>query len=459
MGIHRIRRGVDLAISGPPEQIIHDGPAMDRVGVLSADFPGLKARLLVREGEQVLRGQPLLEDRSRAGVRLTAPAAGTVVAVNRAARRALESVVIELSTAERDGEIGEAESQRFDRYTGRSPATLDGHDVRGLLLESGAWAAFRARPFGRIPGADDTPAAIFVTASDSNPLAAQPDVVLRDQAEEFDLGLRLISELTGGTTYLCVGKDSTIPEMVTAPVSIEEFRGPHPSGTAGLHVHLLEPVSRQRSVWTIGYQDVTAVARLFLTGRFDVQRIFAVGGPPVRNPGLVRSRLGAAVNRLGVETEDSELRWISGSVLSGRESQGPIMGFMGWRDTQLSVLREGRAREFLGWLTPGRQRFSVLSVFFSKVPGSRGVLDFTTATHGGRRAMVPIGMYERVVPFDVLPTFLLRALAAGDYDRAEALGCLEWIEEDIALCSLVDTGKIDYAPLLRRALDTLELEG
>ncbi len=459
MRTHRIRRGLDLEIGGAPEQIVHDVHAPDRVAVLSVDFPGLKPRMLVREGDRVRRGQPLFEDRARPEIRFPAPGAGIVSAINRGRRRALRSVVIELSAAERYGEVPQIELQSFEAFTGRSPAALDRNEVRSLLLESGAWTAIRARPFGRVPGSEDTPGAIFVTAADTNPLAARPEVVLESRAEDFDAGLHAISRLTGGATYLCVGPDSEAPGRVTAPVSVEEFRGPHPSGTAGLHVHLLEPVSRHRSVWTIGYQDVAAIGRLFLTGRFDAERVFAVGGPPVLNPRLVRSRLGAALNRLGADVEDGELRWISGSPLSGRKAWGAITGFMGWCDLQLSVLREDRSREFLGWLAPGARRFSVLPVFLSRFFGNRRRLEFTTSTHGSRRAMVPIGTYERVVPFDMMPTFLLRAIAAGEYERAEALGCLEWLEEDIALCTLVDTGKMDYAPLLRRALDALEQEG
>lgn len=461
MGLHKIRKGLDLPLKGAPDQSITEGPRIVRVALMADDFPGLKPRMLIEEGSTVRRGDPLLEDRSIEGVRHTAPGAGRVVAINRGNRRVLQSVVIELSEDERQGVASAADLASFGSYTGGSPEDLSDLQIVDLLVESGQWTAFRTRPFSKVPVPGSVPAAIFVTAMDTHPLSGDPEVVVRDTPADFDLGLDLISRLTEGPTYLCVRPGSSIPGAVTAPVTVEEFAGPHPAGTAGLHIHTLMPVNRNRTVWSIGYQDVIAIGCLFRTGRLCVDRVVAIGGPPVGRPRLIRSRLGAAVPDLTAgETDlpDREVRWISGSVLSGKAARGEKFGYTGRYDVQLSALREGTDREFLGWLSPGWRRFSVLPIYLSKLFGTRRV-EFTTSTHGSRRPIVPIGVYERVMPMDIIPTFLLRSLMVGDTEEAEKLGCLELDEEDLALCTFVDPGKEAFGPALRTNLEMIQKEG
>jgi Na+-transporting NADH:ubiquinone oxidoreductase subunit A len=294
---------------------------------------------------------------------------------------------------------------------------------------------------------------------DSNPLAPLPEVVLSDRFEEFDRGLNVIAKLTEGETFLCQRSGSTIASAVRAPVTVEEFAGPHPAGTAGLHVHLVKPVSRARTVWTIGYQDVVAIGRLFATGQLDVSRVVALGGPGIDRPRLIETRMGARVADLFDANElGDDVRPISGSVFSGKAAIGEAFGFLGRYDNQVSVLAEGREREFMGWMGLGFKRFSVIPIFLSKFFRPRQ-FEFTTSTNGSPRAMVPIGMYERVMPFDILPTMLLRALVVEDTEAAEQLGCLELAEEDLALCTFVDPGKVDYGPLLRQVLTTVEHDG
>ncbi|HSH74627.1 MAG TPA: NADH:ubiquinone reductase (Na(+)-transporting) subunit A, partial [Longimicrobiales bacterium] len=324
---------------------------------------------------------------------------------------------------------------------------------------SGLWTAFRTRPFSKVPAPTSVPSGIFVTAMDTNPLAPDPDVVLAEARAEFELGLRAIAKLSGEETFVCVRGGSDLARGLEAPVRVEEFTGPHPAGTAGYHIHALLPVGRARTVWTIGYQDVVSVGRLLSEGRLDVSRIVAIGGPPVSGPRLVRTRLGASVADLtGAEKVEGPVRWISGSVLSGKAAVGEAFGYMGRYDVQLSALGEGGERELLAWLAPGTRKFSVLPVFASRFTG-RKPLEMSTDAHGSRRAIIPIGAYERVMPIDILPTFLLRALAVGDVERAEELGCLELDEEDLALCSFVDPGKSDFGPMLRRVLEVIAGEG
>ena len=460
MALHKIHKGLDLPISGEPAQEVRSEPRITRVALLGDDYVGMKPRWLVHEGDPVKRGQPLFEDRKAKGVLHTAPGAGRVMTIHRGERRALQSVVVQLSESEVAGEPTDDEHHSFDHYQGKAPADLEPNELRALLVESGLWTALRTRPFSRVPPIDGEPQALFVNAMDSNPLAADPEFVIAQEKDSFQLGLQLLSKLTSGKTYLCVREGSRI-EPGEAKVQVESFSGPHPSGTVGVHIHTLHPVSRARVVWHVGYQDVIAVAKLVTTGKLDVSRIFSLAGPVVKQPRLVRGRLGAFIDDL-VEREFDEaneaVRVISGSVLSGKKAMGNAFGFVGRYDTQVSVLAEGDQRELLGWLGPGANRFSVLPLFVSKLLGGKKFA-FTTSTNGSTRPMVPIGMYERVMPMDILPTFLLRALVVGDVERAEQLGALELDEEDLALCTFVCPGKTNYGIMLRENLRTIQEEG
>jgi Na+-transporting NADH:ubiquinone oxidoreductase subunit A len=459
MTLHRIKKGLDLPIAGTPEQKIHEGARVTRVAVMADDFPGMKPRMRVEEGQTVQRGQVLFEDRKTPGVFHTAPGAGRVVAIHRGARRALQSVVIHLSDSEQAGQPAQTELVVFEHFRAGSWEDLDPLGIRALLVESGLWTALRTRPYSRVPSPESMPGAIFVNAMDTNPLAPAPEVVLDGQQEDFSRGLSLVARLTEGRTYLCVAADSPLGRDVSAPVSVERFQGPHPAGTVGVHIHLLEPVGRRKPVWHVGYQDVAAMGRLFVTGRLDPVRINALAGPPVRQPRCLRTRVGASVEELAEgEVGEGEARLISGSVLSGKKAMGEVFGYMGRYDLQISCLREGRERELLRWAAPGRKVFSVLPLFAARFR-RHPEFEFTTSTHGSPRAMVPIGLYERVMPMDILPTFLLRALEVGDIEQAEKLGALELDEEDLALCTFVDPGKVDYGPLLRRNLELIEKEG
>jgi len=459
MSIHKITRGLDLPIEGAPKQIIRETRIPTRVAVMADDFPGLRPGMFVEEGDTVKRGQPLFEDRTRKGVVHTAPGAGRVIGVYRGARRSLQSVVIDLSDSERANDPSDDETVDFESFKSGDVSALSREDVVALLAESGDWTAFRTRPFARTPATDTAPAAIFVTAMDSNPHAPLPEVVLADRMEDFDRGLSVIAKLTEGNTYLCVDPISEIERFVSADVRVEHFTGPHPAGTAGLHIHLVEPCNREKTVWTIGYQDVAAIGSLFATGRRDLMRIVSYAGPVVEDPRLIQTRAGAYIDDVADESYGGvEVRQIAGSVLSGKKAMGETFGFLGRFDNQISVLEEGRERFFMGWLTPGPDKFSTLNIYLSKFfPNKK--FDFTTTTSGSKRSMVPIGMYERVMPMDILPTFLLRSMMAGDIERAEALGALELAEEDLALCTFVCPGKHEYGPMLRRNLELIEKEG
>ncbi|KGQ46109.1 Na(+)-translocating NADH-quinone reductase subunit A [Gallibacterium anatis] len=443
-----IKKGLDLPIAGKPAQVIHDGAAITEVAVLGEEYVGMRPSMKVREGDVVKKGQVLFEDKKNPGVVFTAPASGTVTAINRGAKRVLQSVVIKL----------EGESQMtFAKYSIEQLANLTVEQVKQNLVESGLWTALRTRPFSKIPAIDSKPSSIFVNAMDTNPLAAEPALIIKENAEAFQNGLTVLSRLNEGKLFVCKAAGTSIPTINASNVQVEEFSGPHPAGLSGTHIHFLDPVSISKFVWYINYQDVIAIGKLFTTGELYVDRVVSLAGPQVKNPRLVRTRLGANLNELTAgELADGENRVISGSVLNGHTAVAPV-NYLGHYALQVSVIAEGREKEFLGWISPGSNKFSITRTVLGHF--GHKLFKFTSAVNGGHRAMVPIGTYERVMPLDIIPTLLLRDLSAGDTDSAQALGCLELDEEDLALCTFVCPGKNEYGPMLRAALDKIEKEG
>jgi Na+-transporting NADH:ubiquinone oxidoreductase subunit A len=443
----KIKRGLDIPIQGGPREVIEDAPWVRSVALVGFDYVGMKPTMAVREGERVRLGQLLFTDKKTDGVRYTAPAAGVVAAVNRGAKRVLQSVVIDV-----EGEDAEA-FQTCTTDNLPEPAV-----VREQLVRSGQWTALRTRPYSKVPAPQSEAVAIFVTAIDTHPLAADPQLVIAEQAEAFCLGQDLLARLTSGKLYLCSAAGAEVPRGNAANIEVAQFGGPHPAGLAGTHVHFLNSVSTSKTVWTIGYQDVIAIGRLFLDGRLYTERVVALGGPQVENPRLLRTRLGVDLQALCAgQLKNGENRIVSGSVLGGRAVQTGT-AYLGRYHNQVSVLLEGREREFMGWLSPGFKKHSSLGIYFTSFFGTRP-LPMNTNTNGSERAMVPVGSYEKVMPLDILPTQLLRALIVGDTEMAQALGCLELEEEDLALCSYVCSGKYEYGPILRDNLTRIEKEG
>jgi Na+-transporting NADH:ubiquinone oxidoreductase subunit A len=447
--VFKLKKGLDIPVEGEPEQVIHEGPPLGSVALMGRDYIGLKPSFAVEPGEPVALGQVLFTDRSVPGVSYTSPGSGTVTEINRGPRRSLESVVIRL----------EGDAQRT--FAAYDPVELPGlsvDQVKENLLESGLWTALRTRPYSKVPAPDSRPDAIFVLAMDSNPLAARPEVIVHRYRREFLSGLTVIAKLTEGRVYVCKAPEADIPTDNGPAVQVATFSGPHPAGLVGTHIHFLAPVGAGRTVWHLNYQDVIAIGHLFTTGQLPVERIISLAGPLVKRPRLVRTRIGANVqDLLEGELHDLECRVVSGSILSGRRASGTV-GYLGRYHLQLCALAEGRAREFLGWLAPGVNSFSATNVFLSRLAKGRR-FPLTTSQNGSLRAMIPVEAYRQVMPLDILPTQLLRALVVGDTNMAQALGCLELDEEDLALCSFVDPSKYEYGPVLRDTLTQIEKEG
>ncbi|HFQ3042902.1 TPA: Na(+)-translocating NADH-quinone reductase subunit A [Enterobacter hormaechei] len=445
----RIRKGLDLPISGVPEQHVTTGASIHHVAIVGDDYVGMRPAMLVQEGDRVIKGQALFEDKKNPGVMFTAPASGTVVTIHRGERRVLQSVVIQI-----EGD----EKREFARFDAADLATLSHDAVQTQLLESGLWTALRTRPYSKTPVPGTVPAAIFVTAIDTNPLSADPQPLILAERNAFDAGLTVLTRLTPGKVHVCQASGGKLGGHPQGQVAFNEFAGPHPAGLVGTHIHFLEPVSLTKQVWHLNYQDVIAIGKLFTTGELCAERIIAIGGPQATQPRLVRTLLGADLTALlAGETKEGENRIISGSVLSGRHATGP-MAWLGRFHLQVSVVLEGREKELFGWVLPGAEKYSVTRTTLGHFL-RRKLFNFSTSTNGGERAMVPIGNYERVMPLDILPTVLLRDLLAGDTDGAQALGCLELDEEDLALCTYVCPGKYEYGPVLREVLTRIEQEG
>ncbi len=443
----KTKRGLDLPITGAPIQELAAGPEIRRVALVGYDYPGLKPTMEVGEGDRVQAGQLVFTDKKTDGVRYTAPGSGTVVAINRGAKRVFESLVIELD---------DTAGLTFASYPAAELSGLERDQVVENLIASGQWTAIRTRPFSKVPGPQDVPDAIFVTASDTKPLAPEPGLWINEHADEYLAGIDVLSTLTSGTVYVCSMAEADLPAVNNEKVKQESFAGPHPAGNAGTHIHFLHPVHLNRSVWHVGYQDVIAIGHLFLTGELFLDRMISFAGPTVANPRVVRTRLGASIDEISEGgLNGASNRIISGSVLDGRTARDGT-AFLGRFHHQVSALAEGTERELLEFIMPGVDKFSLTRLYLGFL--GRRKFDLTTSTGGSERSIIPLGTYEEVMPLDILATQLLRALVVEDFDTSIELGCLELEEEDLALCTFACPGKYEYGPYLRHMLTRIEKE-
>jgi len=444
----KIKKGLDIPLRGRPDARIDTAAEVSSVAVLGEDYVGLKPTMLVREGDVVKRGTALFEDKKNPGVIVTSPASGTITAINRGAKRALISVVIEVKGD--DAEVVEA-AKEVDLNT------IDADQVRSAMQQGGVWTSFRTRPYDKVPNVDAVPNSIFINAMDTNPLAVEPSVIIEDCAAEFSLGVGVLNKL-GVPLYICHSDAAKLPNVEGNNVKTAAFAGKHPAGLSSTHIHHIDPVHSAKSVWSIGYQDVIALGSFFTTGTVKAERYVALGGPLVNSPRVFKTRLGAKVSEIidGRVAEGSK-RVISGSVLNGHIAEGGH-DYLGRYDNQISIIAEDDKRKFMGWIVPGFDKFSASSVFFSNLIKPKAY-DITSSQNGSPRAIVPIGVFERVMPLDILATPLIRSLLVKDTDSAQELGCLELVEEDLALLSFVDPGKHDFGPVLRSTLTQIEREG
>jgi Na+-transporting NADH:ubiquinone oxidoreductase subunit A len=441
----KIRKGLNIKLAGAPEPRLCDGFQATSYALRPDDFPGLVPRVLVHEGDVVQAGTALFCDKNRPRVLFTSPVSGRVEAVVRGPRRKLLAVVVS------GDDRGKSES-----FPVADPLALSRDEVCDVLLRSGLWPSLIQRPYGIIAQPGDVPRDIFISAFDSAPLAPAHAFVLKDEAADFQAGVHALSRLTSGKVHL--GLPAGRPDYAflgaIQGLTCHYFQGPHPAGNVGIQIHHIAPVNKGEVVWTVHPQEVVLMGRLFLRGVCDFSLLLAVTGAeaPV-TPAYYRVIRGSSVRWLTARSADgAPRRYISGNVLTGNRLDAD--GFLGYYDHQITVLPEGGEPEFLGWMMPGMNKFSFWKMFPAfLMPGKQYRPD--TRLNGGHRAFVFSGVYEKVVPMDLLPVHLLKASLAGNVELMEQLGIYEVIEEDLALCEVICPSKMEVQKMLRQGIDLM----
>ena len=454
MANFRIKKGLNIPILGKPVKTSTiETKKTKYIGVVARDFHGIKPSILVKEGDKVVKGQVLFHDKKNTLVQYTAPCSGVVFKVNRGEKRKFLSVVIDSF----QNKTAQAKDFSVD-HSLRQLSKQTPDKIKSFLLETGAWTYFRTRPFDIVPSPNTEPHSIFITATNTEPLAPNLNEIIQGKEELIDLAISILLPLTKGKVFLCRGSnftyhvDTQIINDKSNQLESHTFEGEHPSGLVGTHIHYLDPVSLNKTIWHINIQSLIAIGHILKHGQLIDKKIISLAGPAVKNPRLIEVPTGACLTEIiEGETTKANIRVISGSVLSGFGCQKEEEAFLGSIDQQVSILEEGTKRRFLGMIAPGKNIFSIKNIFISKL-NPRKLFSFTTLRNGSFRAMVPIGVYEKIVPLDILPTHLLRSLIVKDTDQAIKLGALELSEDDLALCTFVCPGKYEYGTILRENL-------
>ena len=447
MNIFNLKKGLNIPVLGIPEQIIQGEKKPKSVAVLGPDYIGLKPKMLVSVGDKVKRGSPLFCHKDYPEISYVSPCKGKVKVINRGDKRVLLSVVIDVESISDKGinitktHSNEKSQEQF---------------VKKCLFDSGLWTSFLTRPYSKVPSSDSLPSSIFITAMDTEPLCPDAELIINHDLKAFNEGVKKISLLTKGKVFICTKNNS---QLKFNDFDTYEFAGPHPAGLAGTHMHFLDAPSAIKTVWSIGYQDVIAIGKLFLTGFIDVSRIVSIAGPHALKPRLVKTVLGASLDDIldGEYNQAEGCRVISGSILSGFHATNEL-AYLGKYSRQITIIKEDLEKHFFGWIKPQPNKFSVMPVLLSAF-GFFKLFNLTSNLNGGRRAMVPTGVFETLMPQDFLPTQMLRALLVMDTDVAQSLGALELDEEDLALCTFACPAKYEYGSALRDSLQKIEKEG
>ncbi len=438
----KLRRGLNIKLAGSAEKKLDTLPVPATVAIKPTDFPGLIPKLSIKEGSEVKAGDPLFYDKYHPEIIFTAPLGGKVVSVNRGERRRILEIV-----------IGPDAGAGFAEFTKADPSALSAEEIKEQLLRSGTWPFIKRRPYGITASPAEKPKAIFISTFDTAPLAPDYNFVLEGQLSTFQTGVNALAKLTDGKVHLGVNESSSFTEIKNA--AIEQFSGPHPTGNVGVQIHHVSPIVKGDVVWTVNVQDVLFIGRLFETGKVDFSRIYALTGSEVEKPMYVKSVLGAPVapvvkNRL--INVDYKQRIISGNVLTGVQLKKE--NYLGFHDSQVTVIPEGDQYEFLGWASLGVKKFSASKTFLSSLLPEKGY-KLNANLHGGERAFVMTNQYRKVVPMDIMPVILLKSILANDIDKMEQLGIYEVIEEDFALCEYICVSKIKVQDILRTGINTM----
>ncbi|WP_163323696.1 Na(+)-translocating NADH-quinone reductase subunit A [Draconibacterium mangrovi] len=438
----KLRKGLNIKLKGSAEKALDKLPVPATVALKPTDFPGLTPKLSVKVDAEVKAGDALFYDKYHPEILFTAPLGGKVVSINRGERRKILEVVIAT-----DEKIGSAEFKKAD------PTTLSAEEVKEQILKSGIWPFIKKRPYGIIANPEEKPKAIYISTFDTAPLAPDYNFVLDGQLDTFQTGVNALAQLTEGKVNLGVSKDSAFTSLKN--VVVNTFEGPHPAGNVGIQIANTSPINKGEVVWTISVQDVLFIGRLFETGNVDFTKTVALTGSEVQTPKYYQTTVGAPIATL-VEGKlvdaDHNQRIISGNVLTGTKVSAK--SYLGFYDSQISVIPEGDEYEFLGWADPGFNKFSATKAYFGKLfPKKEYTMNANI--HGGERAFVLSNQYEKLVPMDILPVYLLKAILVNDIDKMENFGIYEVIEEDFALCEYACTSKIEVQKILREGINTM----
>jgi Na+-transporting NADH:ubiquinone oxidoreductase subunit A len=442
--IIRLRKGLNIKIAGKAEKILLPEVSVTRYGVRFADFPGLTAKLEVKEGSLVKAGSVLFHDKAFPEIKYVSPVSGEVKEIVRGDKRLLTEIVIE-----------QQGSDKID-FGAADPLKLSREEVTEKIMNSGSWPLLRQRPYHIVARPGRVPKAIFISAFDTAPLAPDIDFIMANtRGGHMQAGINALSRLTDGKIHISFDNEgSRVGEMKNLKgVEYHYFKGPHPAGNVGVQIHHIDPVSKGEVVWTIDIQDVVALGRLFDTGFHDRERIIALTGSGALHRKYHRTRPGASVSAiLRGNLKDDHQRIISGNVLTGKKISSD--GSFGFYDNMVTVLPEGNHSEFFGWASPGFTKFSYWRTFLSKlIP--RKEYDLDTNIHGGRRAFVVTGHYENVLPMDIYPVHLVKAILSEDIELMESLGIYEVAEEDFALCEYIDPSKSEIQELIRHGINLM----
>ncbi len=437
----RLKRGLDIPLAGAAPAKIAETVAPDLVAVKPTDFKGLVPKMAVKEGDLVKAGQVLFVDKLRPEVRFCSPCSGSVQAVVRGDKRKLLAVVVKAGK--------EQESVKFDTV---DCAKLDKQAMTEAMLERGLWPMIKQRPYGIVANPADSPKGIFISALNTAPLAPDAEFIMQGQMENLQKGIDALGRLTSSKVYLSCKAGSAFESLKGA--EIYTFEGPHPAGNVGVQINHISPINKGEIVWTVDLVSLAAIGRCLATGSYDMTRLVAVTGPAAKEPAYVKAVQGISLASIGKYAQGGNVRYVSGDVLTG-ENVGAD-GYLGYFDSQVTLLEEGDYYELLGWLKPLRlKKFSFSHLYWSWLAGKKKTYKLDTNTNGGPRAFVVSDVYGKVLPMDIYPVYLLKACLAKDIEKMENLGIYEVIEEDFALCEFVCPSKIEIQKIISDGIDLM----
>ena len=444
----KLKKGLDIKLNGEAEQKMAPAEASALYGVKPTDFRALTPRLAVKVGDQVKAGDTLFFNKYKPEVKFSAPVSGTVESINRGERRKLLEVVVRADKDIQYKDFGAADVNKLPREA-----------IVEKLLDSGVWPVIRQRPYDIIANPADTPKAVFVSGFDSAPLAPDYGFTLAGEQEALQAGIDCLKKLCGRDVNLNL-REGTPSSSVFAKLKNTEvnyFAGPHPAGNVGIQINHLNPINKGDIVWVVNAPEVAIIGRLFLTGRYDARKTIAIAGSEVKQPAYRQVIAGARIGDLtkGGLKNETEQRVISGNVLTGYKVEED--NYLGFYHNMVTVIPEGHEYEFLGWASLGCNKFSMSRTFLSFLtPNKKYTLNANY--HGEERAFVVSGQYEKVLPMDILPVYLLKAILAGDLDKMEQLGMYEIAPEDLALCEFVCTSKIPVQHIVEQGIELMMKE-